>query len=300
MGLNSVKIRVELLKAKEAKLIDFEMLKEIKATSIERDERDAEFESELADHDPLFRIYSWMLRLLSDLAEDLSPLPQLNLYYELVEEKSAEYMPKGPPWSPITTSFWNYWVWFDLKYGRDRETIASIILDLGDIIPYPDEFRRLLTLAAASRMGVYEHLGTENDKIQLKELVTDKTMRAICPAGYTGKKGELWLARVFPSPVGDDGYAMVATTPYILTLQGKKEWLQFFERHEINSEDRLFECMKFGLKKKRCYWHDFIVDAYASDEPSHIFLTGIPDIPETLLHNSKSSVSIYKEMGNHP
>jgi hypothetical protein len=90
---------------------------------------------------------------------------------------------------------------------------------------------RLIRLMQRSRMGVYLNESIEGNLVVLRELVTDAICRAIVPAGYEGRKGELWFARVLPPP-GVPGGAehVVFTTPYILLQPELAEWMAYWNR----------------------------------------------------------------------
>ena len=84
-------------------------------------------------------------------------------------------------------------------------------------------------------MGIYEHCGFDGSLILLKELMTEKEIQTICPAGYQGRRGEIWYVRILPNPVDpDDGYSVILTTPYRLLMQDKTDWEDFFERNAIS------------------------------------------------------------------
>lgn len=138
-------------------------------------------------------------------------------------------------------------------------------------------------------MGVYEHCGTKKRKfLELRELLTGATMRCICPAGYLGRSGELWYARVLPPPADSVDYGVVMTTPYILQGHSMEEWIVFFHRQGIAESDpdldtKMRDLMKNG--PSRHFWNEFVFQAYFNFRKECIFLQGIPDRPETLPHS---------------
>jgi hypothetical protein len=154
-----------------------------------------------------------------------------------------------------------------------------------------------------SRMGLYLHEGTENKRIILKELITDKKMSCVSPSGYIGTPGEIWFARIFPEPFPEltFGYSVVFTTPYVV---GKVEdgyfkntgnlnnWLAFLDRTlpKTGESDRIrsYEnLMKYGLN--RHYWNEYIFEGYENHTDHVVFLTGIPDLPDSLPHSAKKA-----------
>jgi hypothetical protein len=49
-----------------------------------------------------------------------------------------------------------------------------------------------------TRMGIYEHVGIKDGQVELRELLADTVFDCHVPAGYLGKKGELWCVRLCP------------------------------------------------------------------------------------------------------
>ena len=141
-------------------------------------------------------------------------------------------------------------------------------------------------------MAVYAHAGTDGDAIILRELVTNRVCRAICPSGYDGRAGELWYARVLPPPlVGLDEH-VVFTTPYVLIAPGEREWLAYFDRilpdGPIEKRLAAYERhMKWG--PARDYWTEFVFEAYVNHRHDMIFLRGLPDVPESRPHSMVNS-----------
>ena len=93
----------------------------------------------------------------------------------------------------------------------------------------PDQLDALKKMAA-SRMGIYEHVGMDGSHVRLRELVTNDEFTCHSASGYRGRTGELWYVRLLPPLLPDLArYHVVFTTPYILTA-GKDDWLQFLQR----------------------------------------------------------------------
>ena len=91
-------------------------------------------------------------------------------------------------------------------------------------------------------MGIYLHAGMAGPHILLRELITHQKLRAHSASGYLGRSGEIWFARILPTPFHDErfDYAVVFTTPYIAgELKDKQtysrtteaEWMAYFERN---------------------------------------------------------------------
>ena len=85
-------------------------------------------------------------------------------------------------------------------------------------------------------------------------------------------------------------YFVGLTTPYVLLGLGESEWLAYFERFQIvpgtvGGEERLRRHMKLGGAPT--YWSEFIFYGYVNFRSDAIFLTGLPDRPETQPHRQE-------------
>lgn len=257
---------------------------------------------QLQDYHPVHAVYLATQNLVSYLAEELSALPAMRDYYDIVAQAEDEYLPQGPPFSPLTASYFTTWALFDATFGRDQETIGTCLLDIGPELELSADYLKVIRLMQQSRMGIYEHQGVLGEYVQLQELISGRSYSCRVPAGYLGQSGELWYVRVLPSPIEallDE--ALVFTTPYKLVAPGKKEWLDFLNRTMpktglpisqpaltetglADSYPALEALMKYGLDPY--YWHEFILLAYLNHRYDVIFLTGLPDVPESLPHSS--------------
>lgn len=190
-----------------------------------------------------------------------------------------------PPVSPLTTSYFTCWAFFDTCAGRANETIGTTILEFGAAFGIHNETLRLIRLMQESRMGLYVQKGREGRLIVLEDLVTETICRAIVPAGYRGRKGELWYARVLPPPIPGSSEHVVFTTPYIVVQPGLREWLAYFKR-ALPEEARVRDYehhMKYGPARQ--YWNDFVFEAYVNHRSDAIYLAGLPDVPESRPHS---------------
>src|SRR5271157_4390927 len=149
-------------------------------------------------YDPLHAVYIAVQNTASVFAECVSVLPELKAYYKVVAAAEDEYMPDGPPMSPLTRSFFTTWAFFDFRFGSDHETIGTCLIDLGDQVGLHPGMVGAVRKFQESRMGIYEQCDTVGGKISLEELLTGRKFSCICPAGYVGKPGELWYVRLCP------------------------------------------------------------------------------------------------------
>lgn len=247
---------------------------------------------ELADFHPAHAVYVYAQNQVSLMSEQLTALKEMDRFVKLLGKAEDEYMPSGPPMSPLTTSFFTCWAFFDACVGLAEETIGTTTMAVGSAFGMHDELVRVIGLMQDSRMGVFVHEGVDKDTIVLRELVTDRVCRAICPSGYHGRKGELWYVRVLPPPVPDLEEHVVFTTPYLLIKPSEHEWQAYFHRTlpDAPSVERIAKYehhMKFG--PARDYWSEFVFEAYVNHRSDVIFLAGLPDVAESRPHSRINS-----------
>jgi hypothetical protein len=163
--------------------------------------------------DPLHAVYVAAQNLTSVFAERVSEFPEFDPYYRAALHAQDTYLPGGPPMSPLTGSYFTSWAFFDLRFGPDRETIGTCLLDVGGPLGIGSEVIEVIRLMSETRMGVYEHAGAGGDRCLLRELITGDEFECYVPAGYPGEAGELWYVRLCP-PVEPVAYHVAFTTPY--------------------------------------------------------------------------------------
>ena len=83
---------------------------------------------------PLHTVYLAVQHAASIFAERVSVLDEFEPYYEIVVKLEDEYMPSGPPMSPLTRSYFTTWAFFDVRFGPDRETIGTCLLAVADLL----------------------------------------------------------------------------------------------------------------------------------------------------------------------
>jgi hypothetical protein len=224
---------------------------------------------------------------MSIMSEQLTMLDALAPIAKVIGRAEEAYMPGGPPMSPLTTSYFTCWAFFDACHGRQHETVGDIAIAVGSELRAPQELLTLYRLMQGSRMGVFEHRGVEAGRVLLRELVSGTEHRAIVPSGYAGRAGELWYVRVLPPPAPGSA-AVVFTTPYVLVRPQLADWEKYFERvfGTVGGSERdqsLVAHMKFG--PTRDYWNDFVFEGYVDHRTDAIFLAGLPDIAESRPHS---------------
>lgn len=237
-------------------------------------------------HDPLHAAYIHAQNLTSLFAEGVSQLDELDVYAEIAGDAEDEYMPDGPPMSPLTRSYFTTWAFFDMRFGPDMETIGTCLLDLADLIGMGEFQTETIRNFQQSRMGIYEHVGTSRSRVRLRELLTGKEFLCRSTSGYRGKKGELWYVRLCPPIAELADYDIVMTTPYVLSNASENDWTAYLKKNVAESPKRLERALDEFLKygPNRYHWHEFLFQAYHHHQFDAIFLAGLPDVKGSLPH----------------
>ena len=108
-------------------------------------------------HDPLHALYTSVQNISSVFSECVSVHPELEPYYDVIAAAEDEYMPGGPPMSPLTGSYFTTWAYFDFRFGGGLETIGTCLLDVSDRLGLNAGVVEVVRLFQESRMGIYEH-----------------------------------------------------------------------------------------------------------------------------------------------
>ena len=187
--------------------------------------------------DPIHAVYVFMQNMTAYFAEGVAQMSEMKAWARAVEMAEDEYMPSGPPMSPLTGSFFWMWAFYDLQIGKSTDTLAYCQIAANDVIQMNVHQLDALKKMNGSRMGVYEHIGMEGPHILLRELITEDQFSVHCPAGYRGRKGELWYVRLVPPLEPQLAiYWIAMTTPYILPRASKSDWIAFLKRTMVQCE----------------------------------------------------------------
>ncbi|MBI5486448.1 MAG: hypothetical protein HY905_03865 [Deltaproteobacteria bacterium] len=245
----------------------------------------------LAEYHPAHAAYIYAQNQMSVMSQQLTALRELAPLADIVEKAEEMYLPSGPPMSPLTASYFTCWAFFDACIGPANETIGTTAIKAGAAFGMHPDLVRVLQLMQDSTMGLYVLDGTQGDRAMLRDLGSDTVCGAIVPSGYRGQKGEIWFVRVLPPPLPGGTEHVVFTTPYVVLSPGLPEWLAYFGRSipDAPREARLevlHHHMKYG--PTRNYWNDFVLEAYVNHRADVIYLTGLPDRPETRPHSMVS------------
>ena len=76
--------------------------------------------------DPLHAVYAYAQNKLSAIVEDVAQLPMCAELAEAYSAAEEEYLPSGPPMSPLTRSHFFCWAVFDSHVGKQTETLAKL------------------------------------------------------------------------------------------------------------------------------------------------------------------------------
>ena len=257
---------------------------------------------ELAKLNPLHGVYAYAQNKISILVEQLGELSPLSKLIDAYADAENEYMPSGPPISPLTKSYFTCWGFFDLCVGLKKESFGTVVIDVCKYLGVHTNLITVFECMQNSRMGFYVHEGFSGKFINLRELITGKEIMVTVPSGYIGNPGEIILARIMPDPFPEStyGYSVVFTTPYVLAEMrndrfipaSEEKWSLYCERSQektkIKDEKRSYEVlMKYGLN--RHYWNEYIFEGYVNHTKEMILLAGFPDDPSSRPHSDENS-----------
>lgn len=283
MGVISKKLASRLRKAKKL-LGDLRRQVAIDFSKIPRNLQ-GKVTSDTPGYDPLHAAYIAAQNFTGLFMEEVTQFPEFDSYWKIYGPAQKEYMPSGPPISPLTKSFFTAWAFFDLHSGPDRETIGTCLLDVAELLEMDPFMVETIRQFQLSRMGIYEHCGIEDSRWRLRELVTDDEFTCHVASGYRGKPGELWYVRLCPPILDLVNYHVAVTTPYILIGTSKEDWTAYLNKNLLGAADpkkALHEFMKFGKAAKSSRadrsWSEFVFQAYHHHQNDAIFLAGLPDV----------------------
>jgi hypothetical protein len=240
--------------------------------------------------DPCHALYIFAQNFASVLGEQLSEMKEARQFVKIVSNAEDEYQPGGPPFSPLTVSYFTMWALFDVLFGQSHETIGTCILRIGQLIEMPPWLLDVIGLMQRSTMGVHVHCGCEGHLVRLRALGSQETRLCHVPSGYAGHPGELWFIRQLPPANALFDYHIVFNTPYILVDVTERMFADYLAREIGRMGSRTLPgklgasayIMKHGPTAN--HWNEYIFCAYTGYQHEAVFLTGIPDIKESLPH----------------
>ena len=201
MGSVADKIAKKILSSRGSKVVDLAGWREGRTMALEAGfGDDGPALGKLAGHDPCHALYVVGQNVASLMAESISGMREAKGYVRIVGDAEDEYLPGGPPMSPLTVSHFTMWALFDVRFGSSRETMGSCILRIAPEFDCPSWLMNTVERMQQSRMGFYVQCGSEGDGVLLREVGTREIVSCTVPAGYIGSEGQIWLVRVLPPP----------------------------------------------------------------------------------------------------
>ena len=246
---------------------------------------------EFAGHDPCHALYALGQNVASLMAESVSGMREAKGYVRIVGDAEDRYLPGGPPMSPLTVSYFTMWALFDVRFGSSRETMGSRILRIAREFDCPSWLMETVERMQRSRMDFYVHCGVEGERVLLREIGTRNIVSCTVPAGYIGCEGQIWFVRLLPPPHRLCRRHIVFNTPYVFRDYPEGAFVDYVERelarmrakkNPSRADDAHHGLMKYGPDPN--HWNEYIFSAYSGHRDTAIFLTGIPDIPQSLPH----------------
>jgi hypothetical protein len=242
-------------------------------------------------YDPCHAFYIFGQNAISILSEQISRMKEAKGFARIVGAAEDEYMPSYPPISPITSSHFTMWAMFDVQFGSSHETMGTCVLRAAQEFDFPPWLFDLFSLMQQSRMGFYVHCGSDGDAVRLREIGSQEMISCHVPTGYMGQEGQIWFVRLLPPPNALCTQNIAFTTPYVIsTFYTEQHFIDYIGREidrlrtrkSIRADNLHDYLMKYGPGPS--YWNEYVFCAYSNHQNDAIFLTGIPDIPETLPH----------------
>ena len=129
-------------------------------------------QKELEGFHPAHAAYVYTQNQVSVMSEQLTALKEMAPFADIISKAEDLYVPSAPPMSPLTTSYFTCWAFFDACAGPANETIGTTVLEVGAAFGMHPELLRLIRLMQDSRMGFYIHRGREGNVSVLEDLVT--------------------------------------------------------------------------------------------------------------------------------
>ena len=293
MGSVADKIAKKIVSSARSNVVDLASWREGRKMALEAGlGEDGLALSDTAGGDPCHTLYAVGQNFASLMAESISGMKEAKGYVTFVGDAEDEYMPAGPPMSPLTVSYFTMWALFDVRFGSSRETMGSCILRIAPEFDCPPWLLDAVERMQQSRMGFYVHCGREGEGVLLREVGTWETVCCTVPAGYTGREGQIWFVRVLPPPNSLCRHHIVFNTPYVIRDHAERAFTDYLERElsrmkakkPPRTDDAHGHLMKYGPDPS--HWNEYIFSAFSDYQYEAIFLTGIPDIRQSLPHAS--------------
>lgn len=232
----------------------------------------------ISQFSPAFQEYMYMIDFLNNFADVVVSHPDMHnhslLLGQAIDEASSH--PNN-----MTSIYVNLWMLFDAQIEESKETIATISLETAKTMGgLSNRLRDLILKGSQSYMSFYVHSGIEDDCLLLREILTNKTHKALFPAEFIGEYESILFLRMF-APTDEGNPSIIMTAPYVIEGKTEKDVLKFFSKHGVEKNAKpnakSIDFLKYGPKP--LYWLEYIMSAYdrPGEDEDCIFLTGLPD-----------------------
>ncbi|MBN1604806.1 MAG: hypothetical protein JW915_24565 [Chitinispirillaceae bacterium] len=238
-----------------------------------------------------FQYYMAVFNICMEFTEQvLDSNPMLNDFNNMIYDKQEEYMPSGPPMSPITKSFFNSWMALDALINNK--------LTLGLLFSRYIQEKKVMRYAAKamdnlndSFVSLYQVVGGDLKKTFLWNLIEKREIEASIPiydysvATYSPAIGEIWYARILPPLNQEQNIHTIFGTPLVFRHTNREDWERYLARR-IAGGDKNVEELKMHLKYGESfgYWMEFVFQVYSNHTREVIYAEGLPDIKDSRPH----------------
>ena len=269
MGSVADRIAKKILASRGSKAVDLASWREGRTMALEAGFGDngPALGKKLAGHDPCHVLYVVAQNVASLMAESLSGMREAKGYVRIVGDAEDEYLPGGPPMSPLTVSYFTMWALFDVRFGSSRETMGSCILRIAPEFECPSWLMETVERMQHSRMGFYVHCGSEG--VLLREVGAREIVSCTVPAGYAGREGEIWFVRVLPPPHPLCRRHIVFNTPYVIRDYPERAFTDYLDRERARTmakkpartDDAHGHLMKYGPEPNH-HWNEHVISGH--------------------------------------
>lgn len=245
--------------------------------------------------------------------------PQFDRLGALQEALEEEYMPGGPPMSPVYDSYIAQHVLAQVPHGMAGETPLSVVAWLTRTDAARALFHQLARELAIAHCDLFRVQAAEGLSATL-EPIRGGAPRLVRLTGPFLRTGDRVLARVLRFRES----SFIADSPYLLRAS-EQDWLDYLAREtestqrtagaapsparpiskqklsskqlarqrqqqkraaaSVAPDHEVVRLLRHGRSER--YWLDFIMDAYAGERNGIVYLAGVPDEPETLPHHAE-------------
>ena len=248
-------------------------------------------------HHPAHAALIYAQNFASVITEQISDRNALRQFTEIVDKAQDDYQPGFPPLSPLTNSHFTSWAFFDVLFGRSRETIGACLLRLAEVSPLPSVLVDAIGALQQSRLGFYAHEGIEGDFIRFREIGGDGVKLCLATSGFTGARGQIWFGRLVPATNAPEPFHVLFTTPYVLVQTRESEIAAYLKREVERLNGRQLppgmDARDFLLKHGPTpnHWNEYIFCAYSNFRSDAVFIKGVPDDRASLPHGELMRVA---------